>query len=114
MYAVLNMISIALGSLAKRVLSDDETHRHINANPRAVQLLFWTTITVAAKGLLPQPHPRPAAVLLDEDDAGGFEGGADGGNGVGRSSRLARPFGPLYRHAGHLSCIGHLGLREAK
>jgi hypothetical protein len=29
----------------------------------------------------PQPHPRPAAVLGDELDAGGFEGGADRGEG---------------------------------
>lgn len=28
---------------------------------------------------VPQPHARPVAVLVDEDHAGGFEGGADGG-----------------------------------
>ena len=30
----------------------------------------------------PQPHPGPLAVLLDEDDAGGFEGGVWGDDGA--------------------------------
>lgn len=32
---------------------------------------------------LPQANARPVAVLVDEDDAGGFKGGADGLNGAG-------------------------------
>jgi hypothetical protein len=28
--------------------------------------------------ILPQPHPGPAAILRDELDAGGFEGGLNG------------------------------------
>jgi len=40
---------------------------------RVVALLF-------GRGLLPQPHARPAAILRDEFDAGRFKGGADRGH----------------------------------
>lgn len=32
---------------------------------------------------LPQPNPSPTTVLFNELDAGGFQGGADGGEGAG-------------------------------
>jgi hypothetical protein len=33
----------------------------------------------ALVSVFPQPHARPVAVAGNEDDAGGFQGGADGG-----------------------------------
>ena len=38
----------------------------------------------------PQPHPRPAAVLGDELDAGSFQGGADSSNGAALGSSLGQ------------------------
>ena len=44
-----------------------EARRPVSTPPDAIQALFLSS--------LPQPHARPVAVLGDELDAGGFEGG---------------------------------------
>lgn len=61
-------------------------------------------------GYSPEPHPRPAPVLLDELDAGGFQGGTDGGEGAGvRLACLAFKVGD--RLFGNLRCSDKIVLR---
>lgn len=59
---------------------------------------------------IPQTHARAVAVLVDEDDAGGFEGLADGGKVVGNGRPLARF---EFRECGACdpSAFGQLSLR---
>ena len=63
----------------------------------------FLVVTQRSAGLLPQPHARPPAVLIDELDAGRLERGADGRG----SGRTGRPLGileadrrPLWHSAG--------------
>ena len=52
--------------------------------PNKVRVAIWERARAAPLlSGLPQTNPGPATVRRDELDAGGFEGGADGGEGAG-------------------------------
>lgn len=56
-----------------------------------------------------QPHPWAVAVLINEDDAGGFQGGTDGGEGT--HARVSGPaFYVLNAHLGKTGGFSQIGL----
>jgi hypothetical protein len=60
---------------------------------------------------LPQPHARPVAVLLNENDAGGLEGAAECIDCPGLSRQVSRAgLEPLYRGERHTRCFGEISL----